>query len=504
MRLAMVIETGQVSGQPMSPDAVTASRSVRPGAGQLGTHARSYVFWAGYVVVVTVLIVLAVDIYRIGFAYIDNFRTLERVNRTSWWELASDTANLGEIYRPLNLLLTKAVFEIRGADFFVYRTAHLVTLGVLFLGWLKACDPRTWLDVMRFAVATGCLLGLHTTRHLFHGIPLNPYTMTCAVALWVFVLARQPPGRASHVWPPLLTTVALLTLEVGLVVPVMLLMAYYVGWRGVSAAGLAAAALVTVVYIAARAALFSQLGSSPFYTETGFGFDVIDVPKQQQLFGAFPILFYGYNAASTLLTVLASEPRGGVFEFVDQVWQEGPGPAPWQWVNVITSLATSAFVAWAVGRITSRGRQEIAVACAGIVGNACLGFLYARDRIPSLAGVLYALCFYVSLAVIAERLARDRARVVRRVAALTVLVLATGWTLRCIATQFALRDAAWLNPLEWALRTVTVSEWSSDDEIAGAKLFQEMKKEALARSAPDPRADPRWTHEWLERDGALR
>ena len=244
--------------------------------------------------------------------------------------------------------------------------------------------------------------------------------------------------------------------------------------------------------------------SSPFHTETGFGFDVIDVATQQQRFGAFPILFYGYNAASTLLTVLVSEPRGGVFEFVELIWQEGPGPASWQWVNVTTSLTTSAFVVWAVGRLPSRGRQAIAVASIGIVGNACLGFLYARDRIPALAGVLYALCFYLSLTVAAERLANDRARVVRAVAALSVLVLATGWTLRCIATHFALRDAAWLNPQEWAARTVIVSESSSDDEIAEAKLFLEMKKEALTRSAPDPRANPRWTHEWLERDGALR
>ncbi len=74
----------------------------------------------------------------------------------------------------------------------------------------------------------------------------------------------------------------------------------------------------------------------------------------------------------------------------------------------------------------------------------------------------------------------------------------------CVTTQFALRDAAWRAPQEWAARTVTVSESSSDDEIATAKLFLDMKKEALARSAPDPRADPRWTHEWFERDGALR
>ena len=168
------------------------------------------------------------------------------------------------------------------------------------------------------------------------------------------------------------------------------------------------------------------------------------------------------------------------------------------------SLATSAFVMWAVGRLPSRGRQAIAVAAVGLVGNACLGFLYARDRIPALAGVLYAFCLYLTLAVAAERLANDRARVVRGIAALSVLVLATGWTLRSIATHFALRDAAWLNPQEWALRSVTASECSSDDEIAEAKLFLEMKEEAMVRSAPNPRADPKWTHEWLERDGALR
>jgi len=498
-----VITIGQTGGQTLSPEVATASPSAHPGAPQCGTHSRHAV-GAAYVLVAAVLVVLAADTYRISFVYIDNFRILERVNRTSWRALASDTADLGEIYRPLNLILTKAVFEIRGADFFVYRTAHLITLVVLLLGWLKACDPRTWRDVMSFAIATGCLLGLHTTRFLFHGVPLNPYTIVCAVAVWAFVLARRPAGRAAHVWPPLLTTIALLTLEVGLVVPLMLLVAYYVGWRGASAAGVAAAALVVGVYVAARAALISELGSSPFYTETGFWLGVIDVPTQERLFGAFPILFYGYNAASTLLTVLASEPRGGIFELVGRILQGGSGPAPWQWINVITSLATSAFVMWAVPRLPSRGRREIAVACAGIIGNACLGFLYARDRIPSLAGVLYALCVYVALASVIVRIASGRSLLVRSMAALSVLVLATGWTLRCVATQFALRDAAWLAPQEWAARTITVSASSSDDEMAEAKLFIEMKKEAMARSAPDPREDPLWTHQWLERDGALR
>ena len=299
--------------------------------------------------------------------------------------LVSDTADLGEIYRPLNLILTKAVFEIRGADFFVFRTAHLITLGVLLLGWLKACDPRTWRDVMRFAVATGCLLGLHTTRDLFHGVPLNPYTIVCAVAVWAFVLARQPPGRASHVWPALLTTVALLTIEVGFVIPLMLLVAYYVGWRGLSAGGLAAAVLVTGVYVAARAALFSELESAPFYPETGFGFDVIDVVTQERLFGRFPILFYGYNAASALLTVLASEPRGGIFEFV------GTDLARGSWSRAM-AMDQRDHVARDIG-LCSVGRPSAPLArasgdrrCVRRHHRQCLSGFPLRTRSDSLAG----------------------------------------------------------------------------------------------------------------------
>ena len=196
-----MVTTGQTGGETPSPVVATASRSADPGAGGIArplTHAlgAAYVARGG-----------SPDRARAptrtgsSFVYIDNFRILDHVNRTSWRELVSDTSDVGEIYRPLNLILTKAVFEIRGADFFVFRTAHLVTLGVLLLGWLKACDPRTWRDAMSFAIATGCLLGLHTTRSLFHGVPLNPYTIVCAVAVWAFVLradrrgARNTSGR---------------------------------------------------------------------------------------------------------------------------------------------------------------------------------------------------------------------------------------------------------------------------------------------------------------------
>jgi hypothetical protein len=117
--------------------------------------------------VTVVLIVLGADIFRIGFVYVDNFRVLELASRLSWFEFVDESAGLAEIYRPLNFLLTKAVFQIHGADLYVFRGAQLVTLAGWFLGWVKACNPRTWPDYWRFAIATACLLGLHTTRFSF-------------------------------------------------------------------------------------------------------------------------------------------------------------------------------------------------------------------------------------------------------------------------------------------------------------------------------------------------
>ena len=165
------VTSGQTGGETVSPEVATASRSADPDAVHLGaTHMLSGPL---------------TRLWRPSCSCSPPTRTgsVSATSTTSGFSSEStgppggssrDTANQGEIYRPLNLILTKTLFEIRGADFFVFRTAHLVTLGVLLLGWLKTCDPRTWRDVMRFAVATGCLLGLHTTRHLFHGLLLNP------------------------------------------------------------------------------------------------------------------------------------------------------------------------------------------------------------------------------------------------------------------------------------------------------------------------------------------
>ena len=93
----------------------------------------------------------------------------------------------------------------------------------------------------------------------------------------------------------------------------------------------------------------------------------------------------------------------------------------------------------------------------------CLSGFPLRTRSDSLAGrcALRPLRVPARSASVIVRIASGRSLLVRSMAALSVLVLATGWTLRCVATQFALRDAAWLAPQEWA---------AQDDHRVGVEL----------------------------------
>jgi hypothetical protein len=222
------------------------------------------------------------------------------------------------------------------------------------------------------------------------------------------------------------------------------------------------------------------------------------VAEQEQRFGSRPIVFYAYNAGSTLLTVLASEPRDGVFEFL-RARTTPLGAAPWQWVNIVTSVGTTAVIVWALVRGPVH-MPTIWVAVAALLVNASLGFLYVRDRIPSFAGLMYALCLYVSLEPIFTRLRADNARPVRLVAAISLCLLATGWGLRTVGAHVALRDAAWGSRQEWMTRTMQWSDDSSPEEVAAAKLFLDLKQQALAHDVPDPRLDAPWTYRWFERD----
>jgi hypothetical protein len=297
------------------------------------------------------------------------------------------------------------------------------------------------------------------------------------------------PRRGWPEWILLpLTLLGLLWLELAiLIVPIVgiawLMKAPGTTWRSVAAttAGL-------TIYLIARLGFAPALPmSSP---DTGLGFANITPQESAALFANAPWLLWIYNSGSTLLTVLASEPRGGMFRWIESLLQ-GHVPA-WMWLHVLSSVASTVVLAAALPGIRLRPyRERLIMAFGGVlmVGGSGLAFLYTRDRIGLPVGIGYAMMMYVALNAMLER---RGPRLRRAAVAVLVVLLGVGWSIRTGEAYVTLRDTA----VDYH------SEWSRPEAIALATntaIGARIRSDALQRRPPDVLADPAWSYGIFER-----
>jgi hypothetical protein len=286
-----------------------------------------------------------------------------------------------------------------------------------------------------------------------------------------------------------LTLVALLWLEIGAFIVPLIAVAWVMKapgttWRSVAAAGLGVA-----IYLTARLG-FSPGGVPLDSPETGLGFSTISADDSYKLFANAPWLFWLHNIGATLLTVLASEPRAGRFQFVDGLIR---GNVPlWMWLHVLSSLATTALVAVVMIGIRARPKRDQLITAFGVVlvvGGSALGFLYTRDRIGLPVGFGYAMLVYVALSALLERRTPKWQTIPIGV---LVAVLGVCWLIRTGERYVALRDTAWEYHMEWAREGV--AEAAEQNPILGS-----LRASALKRIPADARRDPAWTYKLFER-----
>ncbi len=240
------------------------------------------------------------------------------------------------------------------------------------------------------------------------------------------------------------------------------------------------------------------------HNENGFGFSMLAPERVRAEFGDPPVLLWIYNIVSTFLTVVISEPRDGVFSFVESLLARDM--ESWRWFHVGLSALTSATIV--VGLMLQRsayglpaealaeaGRDRLLVVLglALMVFGSGLGFLYTRDRIALSAGVGYALLLYVAVVSLMERMPADGWT--RRLVSGALVVLAAAWVVRSGETFLQLRDTAWDYHLEWTTRFAEKGGATEDR----TELFTALQKEALSQTPADPRLDPAWTYVLFER-----
>jgi hypothetical protein len=235
------------------------------------------------------------------------------------------------------------------------------------------------------------------------------------------------------------------------------------------------------------------------------GFRIRDANELLVMFGGNPLPFYAYNVIASVLTVLFSEPRNGVFAFVRDLL--GSKLQSGSIVNVVTSTLTTAVMFWFIARRWRRwwsrefeyNDQLFLVSAAVIAANAVIGFPYLKDVIMSTAQVLYCLAVFVALRALVTEVA---ARPIRADLAVAVCVLlasiSVGWSIRAMSFYADMRLRSYKAQTDW----VFVDDWLRAQHVVVTtsgqrKLVEQLRTEMLGMAVPKVYLDPPWVKDLL-------
>ena len=400
--------------------------------------------------------------------------------------------------RPMFRAQNKLLFDLGEESSLqrVFRGFHAGLIIACLLLFARAARVRTSGDFAAFAVALVVLIGLHTFRGAVgEAYPVNHYLNVTVVCLLALVLAQSAGGAWVDAAAALGFVYAVFILETGLLVWVIAVSAWVVGWRGISARGLAALSAVLVGYAYLRFVHYPVGTPGLSERSTGFLLSVLDPPELTRRFGAHPLPLYLYNSATSALSVLLSEPRAGRFVAIDAWLNDALQPR--MILAVATSLATTVAIGWTAlrayrVRALDDNARYIAVFAAVVASNAAISFAYTKDEIMLPAGVFYALAAYGAWRALADStVVRQRARA----AALAVVLVAVslGWSVRAAGLPYHQRSQMFKQRGDWA-------ELAGDMRRAGHPvtssnadhLIERLYGDALSRPAPNPRFEPRW------------
>jgi hypothetical protein len=368
----------------------------------------------------------------------------------------------------------------------------------LFVRALPIVSP---LDAAAAAVALMVLTGLHTfLGFLREAFPINHFLEIAVLVLVALNLALSRGGWWIDLLAGVTFAFAALTLESGVLIWVVIATAWIVGLRGVSTRGLVLVTTLLAGYFVLR---FWYLDTGlPSLTErtSGFFLERLEPSEIQQRFGDRRFVFYAYNVAASLLSVLLSEPREGLFA-ATRAWRGGD-VHPHAYLTVLSSLAMTAVMAWAAfawwrqrSTLGRSGRLAI-VAVVVIAANAALSFSYTKDDIIAVAGVFYAIAAFTAVRATLEY-AQAGGFIRGLLVAVALVMLTSAWAMRSSGVHHVAAEHAFRTRNDWAelpLRWQEEGRWPKDPQPLA--LIERLRNEALEADVPNPQMVPEWRGQW--------
>jgi hypothetical protein len=382
----------------------------------------------------------------------DSFTEFISVNGRSLPQVIGAEFYNGTYFRPFRRALIKIIYDLSAGHYYgAFRGFQALQVLVLLLLIVRMLRVRSAAALVSLPLGLAIVVGLHTfAGAIVEGLPVNHFLtilICCAAAINV---AQSNQTRLTDAAAVALLVGAMLTIESGLLIWVIFTAAYAVGYRGISRSALIVLTVCVASYFLGRLVVIG--GAPPGLNErsTGFGFSVLNPDELVSRFGHNSIPFYAYNVLSAISCVLFAEPRGGVWMFVRELLRGRP--EPWQFINVLTSVATTLLMArfaavrwpnWRAGEFDEADRFVI-IFLAVLPFNALFAGGYEKDVIMSPAGLCYGAAAYF---VFRELLSGPK---VVSIAPAVALLLAVGWSVRFIGIHDNLRARALSVRDEWA------------------------------------------------------
>src|SRR5688572_5727757 len=401
-------------------------------------------------------------------------------------------------FRPLRVAQIKAVLDgSRGEYTLAFRGVHLVLLFAAIFLFVHVLRVTTTVDFAAAAFALATFTGLHTfLGTLREAYPINHFLEMVVFTLAALALTQGRANWARDAGAALLFIAAALVLESGLLVWVVVAAAWVAGMRGVSGRGVLITTCLLIGYLAVRFVVLDKGLPGLDARSTGFLLDVLEPAELEQQFGTNRLPFYAYNVASSVSSVLFSEPRAGVWAAVRDYLRGDVSPRVV--VSIVASLFTTMLIAVAAIR---RWRQRDAlddadrffvVFAAVLVANAGLSSAYTKDETLSFAAAFYPLPAYAAVrSLLVWGGARRHGMLVWLLTAV-LFVASAGWMIRVAGHHAALRGTAFVTRNDWASLPSNF-----DDAGAGREVVDRLRSDALNRRVGAPPFAPRWQQRWL-------
>lgn len=455
--------------------------------------ASTAVTWLAYGCGLIVSLTVGHFLLGLPIQYSDSFGQLLKATGP-WNDLLYGEFTQRAYMRPLMWGELKLVYELSGGNYFAwYRGVHVIQTAALAILFIRLVRPRTLLDLAPIVLGLAVLFGTHTFQGTVReAFPLNHFMTVLICCLLAANLAMARYRWWNDVLGALLFAISALTIESGLLVGAILVGGALVGTTGISRKGAALQVLLLAVYLVLRFPVFGVGAPDLIERSSGFGFRVLDPPELVARFGANPLGFYLYNSVSGVLSVLLSEPTGGVYSLTKQALNGNFTFATWD--MFLASLCATSLVAlflWRRRRAIAAWRldrddQLVALFVVVLMANAVVTYPYSKDVVMSPAGVFLAVAVCVAARGLLSWLPAIPSPRLETVALAFFALTGAMWAIRLTETHLNLRAGAVVERNEWAY----VEEDTSFQEPE-RQLFRSLRDDALfTHPAPGPLVSP--------------